>query len=1380
MLKTSLLSLATAVVLITTGCGGGSGGSSGDSDVSGITYSGIGIDGILMGSTVCIDADESGTCDQGEPSTETDADGKFTISATTVTGPLLLLGGVDKSTGEDFKGVLKAPAGSKVVTPLTSAIQSMVEGGKSAADAEATIKTAMGLDDVNVSLTSFDPYNGIETDPVNAQKILAKQTQLQVLVHTAAATIAGADAGTNVDDAMSNVFDAIVDSLDTGAEVELDAQAVAIATREAAAKTYDSKSEAEKNALVVAIGTVAEEEAEAAVSAANGAEKAISDGEAKDAIGALDGAINEVNKEDGAAAATAKASQPEDADTLADIIAVRKAEDAAAKLTAKKEAEAVAARLAADEALEDAETKAELEAAEKLRAAAAEAEKLAAEKAAAEAQAAVLAAEKEVAIDAEKAAKARLAAEAAKAAADAAALQAEIEAEAAEAAALAIADAKATELAELMAAAKAAALKAEQLRAEDLIKSYIATANNAAANAQASADAVEVISAGYSVDANLTIANEAASQAQTIATDLNNSSETNTTIAQEKKDNVLEQAKIAADALKAAQEIKSAVDIATAIINGQKDRIAIIAADINTTANNAMNLFDKNGSKIQAQVNTDWNDIKIIVSSYPDDTQSLFNEANASYYKADDIYYEANTSIGIMFTAYQNVLTAATDINETAANAAKVIADAEKAKIAGYLTAANAEAKKIAGFLVTAEGIRNTAIANEQARVEAAILASKKLATDSLALINTSATEARASATKARADVNAIMLIVDNIKEIQVHADGAAAAASTAEEAASTAEALAIDALTHKNDTDAATTEEVAAVQAGFVQIKVEPATLAATTATQAATAASEALAMAQALVANYEIEGKSINVEDGISSLEALTVDDSLTNTLATIKSSLGTTNKDEKVFAAFIDIIDIVNSDGVTDLLDKTGTRPNLDILVDENATDIIGLASTATMLGGTEVMHEMATKLKSASDVIEAAFENSAKVISYSDITINYDDSLAIRGAALAAASALDLFSSYTYGDIDYFLTKEKTIDGVSYEYIQSDVDPLAMLTQPTFFKMSNTSRLAGAGVYLKTAADLISSIDITKVTASDINETDIVDANNIKTAFEGNGILEIPSHNDVKSIDVKKIFSSTDFIDREDFDLPTEYLGKSDEAIAEYDRAVGYKEDRLVYDVAQCEDYNASRVEPTDDIDWSLVWYSEETTPVMLNTDLTIKYGLPVYRETTMPNSWVDYNNNCAVINYSHGHSDFHADFAPTFKESLKEVVVIRDLASYIYEDAVFYNMLNPKLTDSFNLAKISIGANNTIVRIKYNSTPEEEGAVIESGITYTIDRNTMIIDVPAMDSIPASRKHFKLDWRNEYEIGFYVDNDINQDGTIDETRYEYWLFDEPRK
>lgn len=119
------------------------------------TFDGKAIDGYLAGATVFIDKDGDGQLDADEPSTTTDEDGDFTLPQ--VAGEIIAFGGTDIATGLDFTGVLKAPAGSTAVTPLTTLMAERMGQGEDAATAQAAVLNALGLGGLAVDLTRLDP-----------------------------------------------------------------------------------------------------------------------------------------------------------------------------------------------------------------------------------------------------------------------------------------------------------------------------------------------------------------------------------------------------------------------------------------------------------------------------------------------------------------------------------------------------------------------------------------------------------------------------------------------------------------------------------------------------------------------------------------------------------------------------------------------------------------------------------------------------------------------------------------------------------------------------------------------------------------------------------------------------------------------------------------------------------------------------------------------------------------------------------------------------------------------------------------------------------------------------------------------------------------------
>ena len=131
MTKTSII---TAVALVTSfglvGCGGGSSTDTSTNNASSSTslVSGKAIDPELVGATVCLDINQDGNCTEDESTATTDENGTYSIDLSTeqLNGvyPLIAINGVDKESGEAFKGKLFADVNSSYqnITPLTTLV----------------------------------------------------------------------------------------------------------------------------------------------------------------------------------------------------------------------------------------------------------------------------------------------------------------------------------------------------------------------------------------------------------------------------------------------------------------------------------------------------------------------------------------------------------------------------------------------------------------------------------------------------------------------------------------------------------------------------------------------------------------------------------------------------------------------------------------------------------------------------------------------------------------------------------------------------------------------------------------------------------------------------------------------------------------------------------------------------------------------------------------------------------------------------------------------------------------------------------------------------------------------------------------------------------
>lgn len=139
------------------------------------------IDGYLSGATVFIDEDRDAVLDANEIRTTTDAAGKFTLPGDR-SGPTVAFGGTDTATKLPFTGVLRAPAGASVVTPLTTLVDLLVEKTPSLsfAQAQAIVLSALGISiptGVSVNLLTFDP---IEESTKAGNNATAKATALNL------------------------------------------------------------------------------------------------------------------------------------------------------------------------------------------------------------------------------------------------------------------------------------------------------------------------------------------------------------------------------------------------------------------------------------------------------------------------------------------------------------------------------------------------------------------------------------------------------------------------------------------------------------------------------------------------------------------------------------------------------------------------------------------------------------------------------------------------------------------------------------------------------------------------------------------------------------------------------------------------------------------------------------------------------------------------------------------------------------------------------------------------------------------------------------------------------------------------------------------------
>lgn len=137
------------------------------------------IDGYVSGATVFADTDGDGLQDANEISTQTNANGDYTLPSGAV-GKIVAFGGTDILTGKPFQGVLTAPEGSSQITPLTTLVQATIESGKSLSDAKDIVSQRLGIDANAIDIMAYDPIKALVSDPTDQTALTIQKTAQQV------------------------------------------------------------------------------------------------------------------------------------------------------------------------------------------------------------------------------------------------------------------------------------------------------------------------------------------------------------------------------------------------------------------------------------------------------------------------------------------------------------------------------------------------------------------------------------------------------------------------------------------------------------------------------------------------------------------------------------------------------------------------------------------------------------------------------------------------------------------------------------------------------------------------------------------------------------------------------------------------------------------------------------------------------------------------------------------------------------------------------------------------------------------------------------------------------------------------------------------------
>jgi hypothetical protein len=164
-------------------------------------------DGYLSGTTVFSDDNHNSELDSGERFAITDSTGSF--SPLIGTGPLVAIGGTDISTGLPFKGQFSAPAGSEIISPLTTILDAL----QADPSAQQKIMAALGLSST-LNLTMFDPIAAAQVGSADGAATEVADAKVYDTVEIIASALVGA--GGQFTPSLQAAFTALATAVESG------------------------------------------------------------------------------------------------------------------------------------------------------------------------------------------------------------------------------------------------------------------------------------------------------------------------------------------------------------------------------------------------------------------------------------------------------------------------------------------------------------------------------------------------------------------------------------------------------------------------------------------------------------------------------------------------------------------------------------------------------------------------------------------------------------------------------------------------------------------------------------------------------------------------------------------------------------------------------------------------------------------------------------------------------------------------------------------------------------------------------------------------------------------------------------------------------------
>jgi hypothetical protein len=178
------------------------------------------IDGYISGANVLVDANGNGVQDPGEYSGKTDASGKVVLPSSAPAGKVIATGGTDLLTGKAFTGVLSAPQGATLVTPISTLVESLVSQGLATDLFAATsqVQTALGIPSTVNALT-FDPLASLSSSTDStankqaALSLLSVQQQVATVIAQASTSISKGTTAVENNNASQAVVSALASAI---------------------------------------------------------------------------------------------------------------------------------------------------------------------------------------------------------------------------------------------------------------------------------------------------------------------------------------------------------------------------------------------------------------------------------------------------------------------------------------------------------------------------------------------------------------------------------------------------------------------------------------------------------------------------------------------------------------------------------------------------------------------------------------------------------------------------------------------------------------------------------------------------------------------------------------------------------------------------------------------------------------------------------------------------------------------------------------------------------------------------------------------------------------------------------------------------------------